>query len=226
MSSITEQLIANIKMSKSPDDYHRALRKVYSEYDALCDTIINKKGIKLACHDGCSMCCGFQVGVRPQEAFLVASYINKRFTNAQKNNIEFRLSKHAEYVAPLTTVEHLKQNIECPLLQDNRCSIYYVRPFGCRRHHAQDLTACQYSYDHPYDLKFVGSQHLELTHAFDEAMSNVRKAYESLGFDDTGYEFGSALHETLSNPACWKRWRKHKKTFLHTPITSFSKSEG
>jgi len=220
MSSIIDQLIAAINKSKTSDDYHRALRKVYSEYDDLRDSIINKIGINLACHDGCSLCCGFRVDVRAPEVFLVASYISKYFSDEQKNNIEHLLSKHSEYVAPFTTIEHLKKNIECPLLQDNRCSIYPVRPFGCRRHHAQDLTACQYSYNHPDDLQFIGTQNPKLAIAFDNALAYVHRAYASLGFDNTGYEFGSALFDALSNSSCWERWLNHKKTFLHSPVTA------
>ena len=44
-------------------------------------------------------------------------------------------------------------------------------------------------------------------------------AYSTVGFDHTVYELGSALHEALTDPSAWSRWRNHEQAFLRASVT-------
>jgi hypothetical protein len=130
-----------------------------------------------------------------------------------------RLDAHAEKVMPLTPFEHVTQNIECPLLQNGRCTVYAVRPHTCRRHHSQDFAACQYTYDHPDDLESPAAHDRDLYRALTGAMQCNIDVYSDLGFDHTIYELGTALKEALTDPASWQRWRNHEQAFIHASVT-------
>jgi glutamate-5-semialdehyde dehydrogenase len=41
----------------------------------------------------------------------------------------------------------------------------------------------------------------------------LREAIESAGYDDRAYDFGSALHEALTNPLCLTRWMRRGAAF-------------
>jgi len=63
----------------------------------------------------CNDCCGAILWFEPEEILI------KEFTT--KNNIERKVFSKEEFE---------KNNMKCPYLKNNRCSIYPVRPLVCR----------------------------------------------------------------------------------------------
>lgn len=51
-----------------------------------------------------------------------------------------------------------------------------------------------------------------------KAEQSLNSVFATKDYDQTGYELGTALLEALTNPKCWKRWKKKKKAFL-TAVT-------
>jgi hypothetical protein len=68
-------------------------------------------------------------------------------------------------------------------------------------------------------LEFPGAHSREIFKDLTEAMGLHAAVYEYFGYDGTIYELGSALHEALTDPACWKRWRRKKKAFQKASVT-------
>jgi len=48
------------------------------------------------------------------------------------------------------------------------------------------------------------------------AEESLKSVFAASGYDQTGYELGTALLEALTNPKCWKRWKKKKKGFSYS----------
>ena len=215
----TQQLIDDIARSLSPDEFDRAAQLAHAAFDALNEEIIARKSVRLACGEGCSVCCSLRVDVFAHEVFPIAHHIRRHFTAAEIANVMTRLAVHAEKVLPLTPFEHATQNIVCPLLQNGRCSVYVVRPQACRRHHSQDFATCQFTYDHPTDLESPAAHDRELFRALTGAMQQNIDAYAQLGFDHTIYELGTALHDALNDPESWRRWCEREPAFLHASVT-------
>ena len=215
----TQQLIDDIARSLSPDEFDRAAQHTHTAFDALNREIIERKSVLLACREGCSVCCSLRVDVFAHEVFPIAHHIRRHFTADEIAGVMARLSAHAEKVRPLTAFEHATQNIVCPLLQNNRCSVYAVRPQACRRHHSQDFATCQFTYDHPTDLESPAAHDRDLYRALTGAMQQNIDVYSDLGFDHTIYELGTALHEALNDPESWHRWRDHGQAFLRASVT-------
>jgi Fe-S-cluster containining protein len=216
----TEQLIEDIARSLSPEQFDDAVGRSLAAFDVLNEQIIEQSGVKLDCRAGCSVCCSLRVETFAHEIFLLARHIRRQFSAEKLSALLDRLDAHAQKVLPLTVFEHATQNIICPLLQNGRCSVYVARPQCCRRHHSQDLAACQFTFDHPDDLEFPGAHDRDLFQALTGAMQQNIDAYAELGFDHTIYELGTALSEALRNPAAWERWLAHEQAFLHASVTS------
>lgn len=214
-----QQLADDISRSKSPDDYHAGLRRALGFFDRLNAQMLEASGAKLACREGCSLCCSLRVDVYAHEVFLIAQHLRARFSPAHLSEVISRLAVRAAKVLPLTPFEHATQNIVCALLENGRCSIYAVRPHSCRRHHSQDFAACQFTYDHPTDLEFPAAHDRDLFRTLTEAMRQGSEVYAQLGFDSTIYELGTALAEALDTPSSWRRWRDGKKAFLRASVT-------
>ena len=213
------QLTNDLSLAQSPEAYDSGLRRALGFFDELNSGIIESAGLKLACGAGCSICCSLRVDVFAHEVFLIARHIQTHFSPEELAGLLARLAVHSAEVLPLTPFDHATRNVVCPLLVDHRCSVYAVRGHSCRRHHSQDLAACQYTYDHPTDLDFPAAHDRDLFRSLSEAMQHGIDVYSQLGFDHTIYELGTALAEALDTPASWERWRAKGKAFLRASVT-------
>ncbi len=215
----TQQLIDDIAHSVSAEGYDRAARNSLGVLDALNSEMIASRKVLLACREGCSVCCSLRVDVFAHEVFLIARHIRSHFSGDELAGVLARLAAHSANVTPLTPFEHATQNITCPLLQDDRCSVYAARPHSCRRHHSQDFATCQFTFDHPTDLESPAAHDRDLFRTLTAAMQQNIDAYSELGFDHTIYELGTALNEALNDPAGWERWKNRGQAFLRASVT-------
>lgn len=205
---------SDIQRAKSGRDLNAATRGFYSAADVNAGGAANASGLKFDCRDGCALCCVFRVMVRAHEVFVIAEHINESFSAADREALLQRLQAHQARVKSMSADEHKATNVPCPLLVNSRCSVYRVRPFGCRSHHSYDVSVCQYSHDNPRDLEFPGARHPEYLALWMTMSAHAHGAFESAGFDDAEYELGGALLAALLNPASVKRWRDRKKPLL------------
>jgi Fe-S-cluster containining protein len=214
-----QELAEDIARSLTPEEFADAAQRALHFIDALNGGIIQQRGIQLACCEGCGVCCSLRIDVFAHEVFLIAHHLRSHFTAGEMAALLVRLTAHSEKVLPLTPFEHVTQNIECPLLQNGRCTVYAVRPHSCRRHHSQDFASCQYTFDHPEDLESPAAHDRDLFRALTGAMQWNIDVYSHLGFDHTIYELGTALKEALHDAAAWPRWRNHEQAFIHASVT-------
>ena len=219
-SEALQELAIQVSQAQTPAEFHHAYQGALAAYDALNERTIEQTGARLACRAGCSLCCSLRVEVYAHEVFLIADYVLASFPPEELAALKERLAAHADKVLPLTPFEHATSNNRCPLLRaDGCCSVYAVRPQCCRRHHSQDLAACQFTYDHPADLEFPAAHQRELYRTLTEGMQQTAAVYAQLGYDTTIYELGTALEETLSAPESWQEWHNHMEAFVKASIT-------
>jgi Putative zinc- or iron-chelating domain len=214
-----QELAEDIAHSLTSKEFDGAAHRALEFVDVLNAEIIQQRGVKLACREGCGICCSLRIDVFAHEVFLVAHHIRHHFTAGKLADLMIRLKAHSEKVMPLTPFEHVTQNIVCPLLQNGRCTVYAARPHSCRRHHSQDLAACQYTFDHPDDIDTPAAHDRDLFKALTAAMQQNIEVYAELGFDYTIYELGTAVYEALNDETSWQRWRNHERAFLHASVT-------
>lgn len=214
-----QQLLEDIDQALSPEEFDHAARTALAAFDELNGQQIEQRKVNLACREGCSVCCCLRVDVFAHEVFLIAGHIRRHFSAGEIADLLARLAAHSEKVLPLTPFGHATRNIVCPLLQNDRCSIYAVRPHACRRHHSQDFAACQYTFDHPEDLETPAAHDRELFRALTGAMHQNIAAYARLGFDPTIYELGTALHEALLDPETRRHWQQREEAFVRASVT-------
>ncbi|MEA3210203.1 MAG: hypothetical protein QOE70_3260 [Chthoniobacter sp.] len=214
-----QELADDIARSVSLEAFDHAAQTALTFFDAHNEEIIERRHVKLACCEGCGVCCSLRVDVFAHEVFLIAHHIRSHFAADELASLMARLAAHAEEVTPLTPFEHATRNVQCPLLIEGRCTVYAVRPHSCRRHHSQDFATCQYTYDHPTDLESPAAHDRDLFCALTEAMQQNIDVYFQAGFDTTIYELGTALNEALNDPSSWQRWRDHEQAFIRASVT-------
>ena len=111
--------------------------RIYDEFVAKLD---------MACKKYCAVCCTRNVTMTTLEGYLIVTHMISNGKSGLFENIERAIPKRR--FQPRTTTNrladlcmkgedppveiHENSDGSCPLLKDNLCPIYQVRPFGCR----------------------------------------------------------------------------------------------
>jgi len=152
-------------------------------------------GAEITCRAGCSACCRQLVVVSPMEAHALAEFVAARPELAERlarshavwreaisadPELRSRLTAFVEsegYVSGpdggALELVYWQAQRPCPFLEDDRCSVYPVRPFACQEHHVvSDPALCSTDFDHavPADTRlefravanYVGTQCYQL----------------------------------------------------------------
>ena len=95
----------------------------------------------LACSSGCAACCHLYVQVPPGIARMMADHIAAHFSPDERDALLGRLDIAA--AAARETADPTKLRHRCPLLgNDNRCTVYDVRPLSCRAFTSRSVARC------------------------------------------------------------------------------------
>jgi len=129
----------NIRLGRPGMDI---LKKIYSLYDEAMGEV----GVDPVCMEKCSSCCTCNVTLTGLEADLIVNSLSFQGKKDLENRILQRFSKK-RYIPKMTTNGFARLCMEnkdipgeendpafgtCPLLEDDLCTIYEERPFGCR----------------------------------------------------------------------------------------------
>ena len=166
------------------------------------------------CREGCTHCCNLRVVAFPHEIISIYLYLNNNVSKENLREIKEKISTQYSLIEPLTIDEHFTTNIECPLLINNRCSVYPVRPISCAGYHSLSEAACRHSNDNP---EIVGAEdggipqveiiqeELSVQHAVaTQVIENNRDDVEQ-------YELIMALNNVFKKPAIIQRLKSGRK---------------
>jgi Fe-S-cluster containining protein len=166
----------------------------------------------VACRAGCDFCCRGPIGVQAHEVLLAVDHIRTHFSPEGVAEVIARAAAHRTLLAGPGTEGDGRFMQPCALLRDGRCSIYASRPEICRSHHTSDAQLCAARAADPRVL--VDPAYIPALRArMFAVMLGIDEAMEEAGFDDQAYDFGSALHEALTNSLCAYQWAKRKSAF-------------
>jgi Fe-S-cluster containining protein len=157
----------------------------------------------LACRAGCSFCCRSpRVEASPPEVFALAARLDA-MPAAQREAIHMRIRDADDRTRGLNVAQRMAARVPCPLLENEQCSVYEVRPLSCRAAVSLDAGACQKSYEGtptPVPLPRV------FLEALGESVRGLSATLARLGLPLRGYELNAALRvaiETKDAPARW-----------------------
>lgn len=105
-------------------------------------------GFRTACSSGCSYCCSSHITLTPQEAFNIGLHLSRTCEELEFIRLAEECVAGANGLEAVGLQEFARNYFKsCPFLQDNKCSIYEVRPIVCRNWISADLSACVSSYE-------------------------------------------------------------------------------
>lgn len=167
--------------------------------------------VPVDCVKGCSFCCYLYASATAPEIFALSRYLRANFDAD-------RLADIAERCAPLKGMsidDRNRAKIPCPLLQDDACSAYEVRPIACRICVSGSRARCE--------AGFNGSdESIPRPRVHIYAGSNTRlaliSAIESTGRANHAYELGEALALALDEPDLESRWLAGEDVFVSCQV--------
>ena len=194
-------------------DAPAALGKSYERYDNLIAKAFDESPSKPACKAGCAFCCHYKVEVRAHEMLLIKQFMKKTFSVEKIQSILTAAEANAAVIRSITPEQHLTTNIKCPLLDNNQCSIYPVRPFRCRNFHSTDALACEQSFNDPGNMDIAVGMIEDVAMLADALTQGFEAAAGRTGKDNRVYDFTTAFIEVFSDDDTLKRYQRGKKTF-------------
>jgi len=130
------------------------VRAAYREFDVAVARLVRhaRTEVSIPCADGCSACC-FDVAwaVKPEVdeiAERVRSMPTAKRARVLERTRQWLAGMRAAGLDPDDTWPDLRTyhraHLACPLLEDNRCLTYDLRPMSCRAHYvvAPDANGC------------------------------------------------------------------------------------
>jgi Fe-S-cluster containining protein len=131
------------------------------------------------CRAGCSHCCKTSALIYQSEADKIGKYLGRAPVQ-----IAARTPEEAE--SQLRPMRETYYGKPCPLLVNNRCSVYEVRPYVCRQQHSLDETPDQCDTDKVrsedssvphYNLKHLEFAVLYVAMSSGDQMGDIREFF-------------------------------------------------
>jgi len=182
-----------------------ALLRFYGRQDKAIDRTMQAAKQKVACRSGCSTCCNYRVEARAIEVLAVRDYVIAHFSPSQQAAVVDLAARNVAEAADWSHVEHHAHNQRCPLLVDDACSVYPVRPANCRSFHSTDVQVCIESRQRPEDVS-IRVPYIEAV--FEAATGTVAgfvQATQQARLDVTLYDLDSAFLEAMRDPTAADR---------------------
>jgi Fe-S-cluster containining protein len=99
---------------------------------------------RLACGEGCSFCCRKPGVLATIPEFLrILDRVHTTFDAASRHALAERARAYVARLAGRHFDDLIDDSIPCPLLVDDRCSVYDVRPLVCRGYNSTDVEMCR-----------------------------------------------------------------------------------
>ncbi len=206
-----DAVLRRLRKTRNPGDLLAVLRTAQRDFERALASAPAAARAQIACHAGCDACCHAPVGVQAHEVLIAAEYIQTHFSPLELEDTIARAAAQRQAFALSHDPGAPRTNLPCALLRAGNCSIYSARPEICRSHHSHNASACRSNLDPanaPIDvfIPAVRGRMFAVMLAIDEAVAEA-------GFDDEAYDFGSALHEALTDSLCAVRWMQRQPAF-------------
>ncbi len=174
------------------------------------------KARRIACAKGCAHCCHQAVGATIPEVLRIASYLRERFSKEDLETIRGRIEGYISAKKALAQAAKIVHS--CPMLVDDMCSVFEVRPLKCRGFNSVDVEVCIRFKESPGAVTLPCS--MVQVSAADNLVAGLQRGLAASGLSDEYVEFAPALKIALDTPDAADRY------FAGEPIFSSASAVG
>jgi len=187
------------------------MRQANAEFDddnaRITPVMTGEDGVPMpiACGRGCNFCCSMEVAVTASEAINIKQYVETTLKSSLEK-IKTRVRHARRAIGDKNEIERKLAGIMCPLLgPEGNCSVYPVRPLGCRAWVSTDPDLCREDAENPLANVQIAQSTTLL--GFRENMHQRIIAMEQKNGATIGFfELVRALHVAWQTPNFEARW--------------------
>lgn len=164
-----------------------------------------------ACREGCAFCCQQTVGTAAPEVLRIVAYLQQTQTLEQLKATQQCVRERTEQRRVLRPDQRGRARLPCPLLVENRCIAYPVRPLTCRGFNSADAAACERAVDtsNASAVPSYAPQRRLCTFVLDGMRAGLQEAQ----LDGELLELAAALDIALSLSDAAERWLAGEAVF-------------
>jgi Fe-S-cluster containining protein len=164
-----------------------------------------------ACQQGCAWCCYTPVGTAAPEVLRIVAYLRETLPAGQWDALRERVRSAAQRRRPPGCDRVRRSTLPCPLLVDDRCSAYPVRPLTCRGYNSSDAASCERALDSAGGASVPIYWPQQRLAAF--VLDGLRAGLEASHLDGELLELSVALGIALETPDVQERWLAGERVF-------------
>jgi Fe-S-cluster containining protein len=161
-----------------------------------------------ACREGCAWCCYKPVGVAAPEVLRIVDYLRNTLSPPEWEELRQRVQSSGEQRRHLGR----RAALPCPLLVDDRCSAYLVRPLTCRGYNSSDARRCERALNAHSDVEVPVYWPQQRLAAF--VLDGLRAGLEENRLDAGLLELTAALRIALETTDAAERWLAGEGVFV------------
>jgi Fe-S-cluster containining protein len=169
------------------------------------------------CREGCAWCCHLTVGTAAPEVLRIAAYLRKTLAPDELTATLARVRETAERKQSLRPDQRSRARMPCPLLAENRCLAYPVRPLTCRGFNSTDAVQCELSL--APGSRIVVPSYAPQQRICTLVLDGMRAALEQSHLESELLELTAALSIALTVPDATERWLGGASVFATARLT-------
>jgi Fe-S-cluster containining protein len=164
-----------------------------------------------ACRDGCAWCCYKLVGTAAPEVLRIAAYLRERLSADAWESLRERVREGEQQRRGLSTAQLRRRALPCPLLVEERCVAYPVRPLTCRGYNSSDAELCRRDLDPGARVEVPVYEPQQRMTTF--VLDGLRAGTADSKLDGALLELTTALRVALEVPDAEERWLAGEAVF-------------
>jgi Fe-S-cluster containining protein len=163
------------------------------------------------CQQGCAWCCYTPVGTAAPEVLRIVAYLRETLSPELWKGFCERVRSGAQHRQTLGLAQVRRSALPCPLLVDDRCSAYPVRPLTCRGYSSSDSHSCKQSLETDGGVRVPIYWPQQRLSAF--VLDGLRAGLEESLLDGELLELTAALRIALDTTDVEDRWLGGESVF-------------
>lgn len=169
-----------------------------------------------ACKAGCGHCCHMRVVATIPEVAALVHFMVTNFPREAITAIRQRVIETSRHTRGMSDEQWGLGHHACPLLVDDKCSVYVARPLDCRAYNSTDVRLCRVAaqnyleWDVPTDNSW--------TLALKSAQAGFLQAIAGIGQRPRLVELTAALRVIFSEARAIERWLAGENPFADAEL--------
>ena len=208
-NTVRESALGLLGPQRTPGNVFALARNVLRIFDVTAERMSHlfPPAEPVACAKGCSFCCHLLFFTDVPSVFLAADELKQNLEPRSLEELKVRLTKFEDADHGLHTVPRPP----CPLLVDDLCQAYDVRPLVCRAQNSLEVSQCEEKYEGKRQL--VTAHDIPIT-VWTAIFNGLAAGLGEIGFDEGAVEFSSALKIAIEVPEALERWLAGEPIFV------------